>query len=105
MFIDVLARKDEDSVLTCNTNVSRAITWKFNDYDLEDILFESNLTENGQRLTVSKMEPQMGEYSCWSEGQMLSSVHLLLEAKESGEIVFYFSFLPSLIQLFKLVHL
>lgn len=89
MFIVVLARKDEDAVLTCNTAAGRAVTWKLKDYDLD--MLECKPTENGRRLTVSKEDPQMGEYSCWSEEQMLSTVFLLHEGKESGEIFFFIS--------------
>lgn len=89
MFIVVLAREEEeDAVLTCNTTADKAVTWKFKG---NDVMFESNYKKDGQRLNVSVDQPLFGEYSCWSEGQMLSSVYLLLEGKESGEIFFFIS--------------
>lgn len=77
----VLAREEEDAVLTCNTTADKAVTWKF---DGDDVQLGSNFKQDGQRLKVSEVDyPMLGEYSCWSEGQMLSSVYLLLEIKES----------------------
>lgn len=88
MFIVVLAREREDVVLTCNTTADKAVTWEFDG----DVQCEGNLTQDCQRLSVSGVEaPMLGEYSCWSEGQMLSSVYLLLELKKSGEIFFFIS--------------
>lgn len=85
----VLAREDEDLVITCNTTTDRAVSWKFFNGDvLEDINIERYREENGKNLSLFKVgKPMLGEYSCWSKEEMLSSVYLLL-AKESGEIFY-----------------
>lgn len=86
MFIVVLARQDGDAVLTCNTTADKAVRWE------SEVMFESKVKQDGQHLNVSEVDtPMLGEYSCWSEGQMLSSVYLLLEAEESSEIFFFIS--------------
>lgn len=91
MFIVVLARKDKYRVLTCNAAANRNVSWKLNGDDLEDTMME-DYKEEGQNLTVKVHVPEaLGEYSCWSEGQMLSSVYLLLKAETSGEIFFFIS--------------
>lgn len=90
MFIVVLAEKDECKLLTCNTAANRNVTWKLNGDDLENVINE-DCPQDGQNLTVKVHETKMGNYSCWSNGQMLSSVFLLIEAKTSSEIFFFIS--------------
>lgn len=108
MFIVVLARKGDDPILTCNASAGKAVTWKFDGNDLENTIIETSLTDDGLRLTVLETNVPVGEYSCWSEGQMLSShsLYLLLEDKDLGETLFSISHVAlSLFQIFKLVHL
>lgn len=96
----VAKRNNKDPVvLTCSTSADRAVTWKFDGDVVTDFVGKVQLY--GQDLNVSDVEePMLGNYSCWSGGELLSSLFLLLEAEGGGElgkiIVFHFSFLPSL---------
>lgn len=92
MFIALLVRQKQNATITCKTAENRSITWKIDNVDLEDIAFKDALQEDGHRLKLSEVDnPMLGEYSCWSEGQNLYSIHLLLEAKISSEIFFFIS--------------
>lgn len=95
MFIALLVRQKQDATITCETAAGRSITWKMDNVDLKDISFKGELKEDGDCLILSAVdEPMSGEYSCWSEGQKLHSIHLLLEVNTSSEIFFFhFSFL------------
>lgn len=96
----VAKQNNEDPViLTCSTSADRAVTWTFDGDVVND--FEGKVRLRGQDLRVSFVEePMLGNYSCWSGGELLSSLFLLLEDGEGGElgeiIMFHFSFLPSL---------
>uniref|UniRef100_A0A3B5KM56 Interleukin-12 beta central domain-containing protein n=2 Tax=Takifugu rubripes TaxID=31033 RepID=A0A3B5KM56_TAKRU len=66
------------AILTCNSTPDTAITWKFNDVPVENEAFGQYTTQNGPDLNLSQVDFTMfGNYSCWSEGRMLSSVYLL----------------------------
>ncbi|XP_031712602.1 interleukin-12 subunit beta isoform X1 [Anarrhichthys ocellatus] len=74
----VAKRNDTNPVtLTCRTEAPGAITWKFQGEEPEDV------QQNGPHLGLSEVgTPILGEYSCWRGKEMLSSTHLLLEAKK-----------------------
>ncbi|CAK6950768.1 interleukin-12 subunit beta [Scomber scombrus] len=83
----VAKRNDANSVtLTCGTKSSGDVVWKFEGDELEDGDYEDNLLKNGTNLRVTEVDtPILGEYSCWSGGEMLSSTYLLLEAEDEDE--------------------
>lgn len=93
----VAKRNDENTVtLTCGTNTDRAVTWKF---VMEEVILKDNVQQDGQNLNMSDVDaPMVGQYSCWTGGEMLSSVYLLLEAEEEDEfgeiILFQFFYYP-----------
>lgn len=92
MFIALLVKEKQNVTITCKTAANSSITWKFGNIDLKDIGFKEALKEDGHRLNLSEVgNPMSGEYSCWSEGQNLYSIHLLLEANYSSEIFFVIS--------------
>lgn len=92
MFIALLVRQMQNATMTCKTTPDKSITWKINNVDLKDIVFKDDLKEDGHLLNLSEVDyPMSGEYSCWSEGQKLHSIHLLLEAETSSEIFFFIS--------------
>lgn len=77
--------------LTCNTETEGHIAWKFHDGS-EEVISGDNIRLEGLNLTILDVDEggDIGEYSCWRGQEKLSSVHLLLEAKEeevSGEII------------------
>lgn len=89
LFAVVLAKRHGNVVLTCSTTPDRNVFWKLKGRALEDELFQVNFRLDGQLLNLSGVEELMlGEYSCWSEEQMLSSVYLLFEDEKSGEVLF-----------------
>lgn len=90
MFIVVLTEEDEGPVtLTCNTTIGRNVMWKFKGANLEETAIGGLVRQDGQQLILSSVEyPMLGEYSCWSEGHMLSSVYLLFEINKPGETFF-----------------
>uniref|UniRef100_A0A3Q3WHQ6 Interleukin-12 subunit beta n=1 Tax=Mola mola TaxID=94237 RepID=A0A3Q3WHQ6_MOLML len=86
LFIIVLVIKDEDPVtLSCNTTIDSNITWKFHGEVTEDVALEDGVQQNGKNLTLSDVGANMlGEYTCWAEGQKLSSIYLLRKAEEEN---------------------
>ena len=75
--------------LSCNTTLERDITWKFRG---KDVTVEDDVQQNGTHLILSDVGANMlGEYSCWAEGQHLSSVYLLRKAEAEGK-TFQFHF-------------
>lgn len=96
----VLVIKDEDPVtLSCNTTIDSNITWKFHGEVTEDVALEDGVQQNGKNLTLSDVGANMlGEYTCWAEGQKLSSIYLLRKAEEESKIfLFHFSYILLLI--------
>lgn len=97
----VVAKGNTGFTLTCNADPDAAVSWKFTvGKVMESIASYNNVQQDGQNLNISKVDtPNVGEYSCWSGGKMLSSVHLLLQANEEDElgeiILFHFSIIPS----------
>lgn len=96
----VAKRNNENTVtLTCSTNTDRAVTWKFHGEVMEEVTLEDSVQQDGQNLNMSDVDaPMVGQYSCWTGGEMLSSVYLLLEAEEEDEfgeiILFQFFYYP-----------
>lgn len=95
----VVAKRNSGVTLTCNADPDAAVNWKFTGGDGRVTLYK-NVQQDGQNLKVSNVDdPNVGEYSCWSGGKMLSSVHLL-EAEEEDEfgeiILFHFSLIPAI---------
>lgn len=88
----------ENSVtLTCNTETEGKIAWKFHD-GFEEVMLDDNIRLEGLNLTIMDVDEgaNIGEYSCWRGQEKLSSVYLLLEAREedaSGEITAH-QFIP-----------
>ncbi|XP_053181490.1 interleukin-12 subunit beta [Scomber japonicus] len=80
----VAKRNDANAVtLTCSTKSSGEVVWKFED----DSDFEDNVQKIGTSLSVTEVDtPMLGEYSCWSGGEMLSSTYLLLKAEDEEEL-------------------
>ncbi|KAM6930892.1 interleukin-12 subunit beta [Xenentodon cancila] len=65
--------------LTCNANADESVTWMF---DGDEVDFH-DVQRDGQNLVVSKVHsPMLGEYSCTTNGQTLSTTHLLMEAED-----------------------
>lgn len=85
----VVAKKDNANpvTLTCGMNSGGHVTWKFEeDGNVEDMDLGENVQQNGQNLVLREVDvPMVGEYSCWSGGEKLSSVYLLLDAEEEEE--------------------
>ncbi|XP_035496321.1 interleukin-12 subunit beta isoform X1 [Scophthalmus maximus] len=82
----VVAKRNNTTpvTLTCGTKIDGPVTWKFDGEVIED--FDDYIQPDGQNLKVSGVDaPLLGEYSCWSGGEMLLSTYLLLEAEEEGE--------------------
>uniref|UniRef100_A0A3B4WHJ6 Interleukin-12 subunit beta n=1 Tax=Seriola lalandi dorsalis TaxID=1841481 RepID=A0A3B4WHJ6_SERLL len=85
----VMAKRGNSVTLTCNTNFDGPFTWKFaaNTVDeaeeIED--FNTIYKQVGKNLIVSDVDsPALGEYSCWSGEERLSSTFLLVEAEEGN---------------------
>lgn len=80
--------------LTCRTDFSGSVVWKFQN---EDIEFKQNIDPDGKNLVVTKVDtPMLGEYSCWNGTNKLSSTYLLLEyERDSGEMLLINFFFPS----------
>lgn len=100
----VAKREDPNPVtLTCRSKTDEAVTWKVQRDEMEDVKLENNIRQVGQNLVLTDVDtPELGQYSCWREGEMLSSTYLLLleddEDEESGEIrLFPFPFILLLI--------
>ncbi|XP_034025476.1 interleukin-12 subunit beta [Thalassophryne amazonica] len=91
----VVAKKNDINpvTLTCNTNIHEAVTWKFERNEMiEDLDFGDNFRQVGQNLMVTEVDtPMLGEYSCWSGEQKISSTHLLLEAEDKKDLDSLFS--------------
>ncbi|XP_076587497.1 interleukin-12 subunit beta [Chaetodon auriga] len=84
----VAKRNDKNPVtLTCDTKTDGAVTWKFHGEEIEDVLLQANVQQDGQNLAMSDVDtPMLGKYSCWRGGEMLSSTYLLLEAEEEEDL-------------------
>ncbi|XP_041855544.1 interleukin-12 subunit beta [Melanotaenia boesemani] len=85
----VVAEKDKaDPVkLICHTKTTKTegdVVWKF---DGEEVDLEDSYKLEGKDLNVSNVElPMLGNYSCWSGEEMLSSTYLLLKTDEEEDL-------------------
>lgn len=78
--------RDKNSItLTCNTETEGNVEWKFHDGS-EEVILGDNIRLEGLNLTILDVDERgdIGEYSCWRGQEKLSSVYLLLEAREEG---------------------
>uniref|UniRef100_A0A8C4F4V3 Interleukin-12 subunit beta n=1 Tax=Dicentrarchus labrax TaxID=13489 RepID=A0A8C4F4V3_DICLA len=86
----VVAKTNENVILTCGSKADGAVTWKFRMFpseEMEDVDSEDNIQQEGQNLKVSEVgTPVLGEYSCWRGEEKLSSTYLLLEDEEEEEL-------------------
>lgn len=79
----VVAKRGDPVTLTCTTKTDGAVTWKFED---DEIDIDDNIQADGKNLAVSEVaDIMLGEYTCWRGNQKLSSTHLLMEADEGEE--------------------
>lgn len=95
----VVAKRNNGVTLNCNADPDAVVNWNFTvEGEAESIASYQNVQQVGQNLNISNIDaPNVGEYRCWSGRKMLSSVHLLLQANEEGEIMwFHFSFIPAI---------
>ncbi|XP_076005621.1 interleukin-12 subunit beta [Genypterus blacodes] len=83
----VVAAKGDPVTLTCRGHSDGNVTWKFaEDGKVENVEFGENVQQKGGKLVFGEAgDPMVGEYSCWSGVQNLSSVYLLLDAQEEEE--------------------
>ncbi|XP_073323053.1 interleukin-12 subunit beta [Pagrus major] len=85
----VVAKRDDPNpvTLTCRSKTNEAVTWKVQREEMEDVKLEDNIKQVGQNLVMTDVDtPNLGQYSCWREEEMLSSTYLLLlEAEEEDE--------------------
>uniref|UniRef100_A0A3Q2ZR21 Interleukin-12 subunit beta n=1 Tax=Kryptolebias marmoratus TaxID=37003 RepID=A0A3Q2ZR21_KRYMA len=81
----IAKRNDRNPVtLTCRTASSEPVTWKM---DGEEVGFDDYLEKDGKNLIVQEIEePFLGEYTCWTGEEKLSSTYLLQEAEVDEEI-------------------
>lgn len=84
----VAKRNDANAVtLTCGTKSSGEVVWKFDGDELDDFEDNRDLRKIGTNLSVTEVDtPMLGEYSCWSGGEMISSTYLLLKAEYEEEL-------------------
>ncbi|XP_013867168.1 interleukin-12 subunit beta [Austrofundulus limnaeus] len=80
----VIAKRNDNGpvTLTCREASEGTVVWKLND---EDVDFEDldHYKSDGKNLIVSEIDaPLLGEYSCWTGEEKLSSTFLLQEAEE-----------------------
>lgn len=97
----VVAKRNDEVILICNTSTDGAVIWKLHD---EVIFLEDTVQQDGQNLNISDVDvPMLGQYSCWRGGELLSSTYLLLEAEENDEfgaiLLFHFSFIPNTVNI------
>ncbi|XP_061586050.1 interleukin-12 subunit beta [Cololabis saira] len=65
--------------LTCNAKADESVTWMFEGDEVEF----NDAQRNGTNLVVSNVDaPMLGEYSCTSKGQTLSTTHILMEPED-----------------------
>lgn len=100
----MVAKRNDEVILICNTSTDGAATWKFHGEVMEDVFLEDTVQQDGQNLNISDVDvPMLGQYSCWRGGEILSSTYLLLEAEENDEfgeiLLFYFSFIPNIVNI------
>ncbi|GLD54243.1 interleukin-12 subunit beta-like protein [Lates japonicus] len=85
----VVVKKHDTVTLTCSSaQLTGDVTWKLENDEIE---VDDDFQLDGQNLKVSGVgTPSLGNYSCWSGEEMLSSTHLLLEAEAEEELDSFF---------------